>query len=65
MASTRTLQLPLYEIESQQQTKGREVQHLLLQAHIERRGGDVGSALCVTQQAGTVLCTHLGSAPAP
>jgi hypothetical protein len=59
LASSRTLQLPLHEIESQQQTKGREVQRLLLQAHIERRGdGDVGHALLVPQQAGSVLYTH-------
>jgi len=59
LASSRTLQLPLHEIESQQQTKGREVQRLLLQAHIERRGdGDVGPALLVTQQASSVLYTH-------
>lgn len=59
LASTRALQLPLHEIESQQQTKGREVQRLLLQAHLERRGdGDVGPALRVPQQAGTVLYTH-------
>jgi hypothetical protein len=36
LASTGALQLPLHEVESQQQTKGREVQRLLLQAHIER-----------------------------
>jgi len=59
LSSTRALQLPLHEIESQQQTKGREVQRLLLQAHIERRGdGDVGPALLVPQQAGSVLYTH-------
>jgi hypothetical protein len=59
LASSHTLQLPLHEIESQQQTKGREVQRLLLQAHIERRGdGDVGHALLVPQQAGSVLYTH-------
>jgi len=59
LASSHTLQLPLHEIESQQQTKGREVQRLLLQTHIERRGdGDVGPALLVTQQAGSVLYTH-------
>ena len=28
LASSRTLQLPLHQIESQQQTKGREVQRL-------------------------------------
>src|SRR5438034_10483881 len=59
LASSHTLQLPLHEIESQQQTKGREVQRLLLQAHIEYRGdGDVGPALLVPQQAGSVLYTH-------
>jgi hypothetical protein len=59
LASSRTLQLPLHEIESQQQTKGRDVQRLLLQAHIERRGdGDVGHALLVPQPAGSVLYTH-------
>ena len=59
LASGRALQLPLHEIESQQQTKGREVQRLLLQAHIERRGdGDVGPALRVPHQTGTVLYTH-------
>jgi hypothetical protein len=59
LASSRTLQLPLHEIESQQQTKGREVQRLLLQAHIECRGdGDVGPALLVPQPAGSVLYTH-------
>lgn len=59
LASSGTLQLPLHEIESQQHTKGREVQRLLLQAHIERRGdGDVGPALLVSQQAGSVLYTH-------
>jgi hypothetical protein len=59
LASTGVLQLRLHEVASQQQTKGREVQRLLLQAHIERRGdGDVGPALRVPQQAGTVLYTH-------
>src|ERR1700674_4861399 len=59
LASNRTLQLPLHEIESQQQTKGREVQRLLLQAHLDRRGdGDVGRALLVPQQVGSVLYTH-------
>src|SRR5678810_848484 len=59
LASRRTLQLPLHEIESQQQTKGREVQRLLLQSHLQLRGdGDVGPVLRVRQQAGTVLYTH-------
>src|ERR1700687_313863 len=59
LGSSHTLQLPLHEIESQQQTKGREVQRLLLQAHLDRRGdGDVGRALLVPQQVGSVLYTH-------
>ena len=59
LASPGALQLPLHQIESQQQTKGREVQRLLLQAHLHRRGdGDVGPALRVSQDTGTVLYTH-------
>src|SRR5207302_5925102 len=43
LASSSALQLPLHQIESQQQAKGREVQRLLLQAHLQQRGsGDVG-----------------------
>lgn len=59
LASCRTLQLPLHQIEAQQQTKGREVQRLLLQSHLQLRGdGDVGPALCVPQADGEVLYTH-------
>src|SRR6516162_5656159 len=59
LASPATLHLPLHQIESQQQTKGREVQRLLLQAHLQLRGdGDVGPALRVSQAAGEVLYTH-------
>ena len=59
LASTPALKLPLHPIESQQQTKGREVQRLLLQAHLQLRGdGDVGPALRVQQAAGEVLYTH-------
>src|SRR5271167_2175417 len=59
LASSHALQLPLHQIESQQQTKGREVQRLLLQAHLQHRGdGDVGPALRVQQEAGEVLYTH-------
>jgi hypothetical protein len=48
LASCRSLQLPLHQIEAQQQSKGREVQRLLLQAHLQLRGdGDVGPALCL------------------
>jgi len=59
LASHCTLQLPLHQIEAQQQTKGREVQRLLLQAHLQLRGdGDVGPALRVPHAAGEVLYTH-------
>src|SRR5438093_2215424 len=59
LASSSALQLPLHQIESQQQAKGREVQRLLLQAHLQHRGnGDVGPALCLPQQHGTALYSH-------
>jgi hypothetical protein len=59
LASRPTLQLPLHQIESQQQIKSREVQRLLLQAHLQRRGdGDVGPALRVPQAAGEALHSH-------
>ena len=35
LASCRALQLPLHQIEAQQQTKGREVQRLLLQGWVK------------------------------
>src|SRR6202050_5508962 len=48
LASSSTLSLPLHHIESQQADKGREVQRLLLQNHLQQRGaGDVGPALRV------------------
>jgi len=59
LASSSALQLPLHQIESQQQAKGREVQRLLLQAHLQHRGnGDVGLALQLHQQDGEVLYSH-------
>jgi len=59
LASRQSLQLPLHQIEGQQLTKGREVQRLLLQAHLQHRGqGDVGTALCVKQDDGEALYTH-------
>src|SRR5713101_4062324 len=58
-ASSSALQLPLHLIQSQQQAKGREVQRLLLQAHLQHRGsGDVGPALQLEQADGTVLYSH-------
>src|SRR2546421_6581484 len=59
LASADALQLPLHQIESQQQDKGREVQRLLLQTHLQHRGnGDVGPALQLHQQDGEVLYSH-------
>lgn len=59
LASRSALQLPLHQIEVQQQAKGREVQRLLLQAHLQRRGdGDVGPALRVPKAGGEMLYTH-------
>jgi len=59
LASPAALQLPLHQIESQQHAKGREVQRLLLQAHLQHRGdGDVGPALQLQQQDGAVLYSH-------
>src|SRR6202050_4722084 len=59
LASSSALQLPLHQIESRQQAKGREVQRLLLQAHLQHRGsGDVGPALQLEQADGAVLYSH-------
>ena len=60
LASTPAAQLPLHSVESEQHVRGREVQRLLLQAHLEQRGhGDVGPALAVTGSDGvTQLYTH-------
>jgi hypothetical protein len=59
LASSSTLQLPLHQIESQQQAKGREVQRLLLQAHLQPRGNaDAGPALHLEQPDGTGFYSH-------
>jgi hypothetical protein len=59
LASGSALQLPLHEIECQQQARGREVQRLLLQAHLQQRGnGDVGPALRIQQKDGELLYSH-------
>ncbi len=59
LSAPPTLQLPLHQIERQQELKGRDLQRLLLQAHIQQRGnGDVGPALRVTEQSTTFLYTH-------
>jgi len=61
LSASTTLQLPLHAIESQQADKGREVQRLLLQAHLQQRGdGDVGPALLVQSESchGRLLYAH-------
>ncbi|RPJ37273.1 MAG: ISKra4 family transposase [Planctomycetaceae bacterium] len=60
LASEPASQLPLYAVESEQHARGREVQRLLLQAHLDQRGaGDAGPALAVTSPDGvTQRYTH-------
>src|SRR6266496_2222835 len=59
LSAPSTCQLPLHQIECQQEPRGREVQRLLLQAHIQQRGnGDVGPALRVVQGAGSLVYSH-------
>ena len=59
LASGSALQLSLHEIERQQQARGREVQRLLLQAHLQQRGyGDVGPVLYLQQQDGELVYSH-------
>src|ERR1035438_5889173 len=59
LSSPATLQLPLHAIESQQSDKGREVQRLLLQAHLQQRGdGDVGPAMLVQSGHQQLLYAH-------
>jgi hypothetical protein len=50
LSSTPTLELALHLVERQQECKGRELQRMLLQAHVQHRGtGDVGPILRVIQ----------------
>jgi hypothetical protein len=59
LSAPATLQLPLHTIESQQSGKGRELQRLLLQAHLQQRGdGDVGAALLVQSGDQQLLYAH-------
>ena len=59
LASSSALRLPLHHIESQQADKGREVQRLLLQNHLQQRGtGDVGPALRVPTAGEERLYSH-------
>jgi hypothetical protein len=59
LSSAATLQLPLHLVEQQQEHKGRELQRLLLQAHVQLRGtGDTGPALRVFEGSSSSLYTH-------
>ena len=59
MTSPSALQLPLHLVEQQQDPKGREVQRLLLQAHVQLRGtGDVGPALALVDGESLTLLRH-------
>src|SRR6516165_6628161 len=59
LASGSALQLSLHEIERQQQARGREVQRLLLQTHLQQRGnGDLGPVLYLQQRDGELLYSH-------
>lgn len=59
LASRSALQLPLHQIESEQRAKGREVQRLLLQAHLQQRSpGDMGPVLLVESNDGQLRYTH-------
>ena len=66
LLSEEAQDLPLHAIEREQEQRAREVQRLMLQAHIEARGrGDVGRALEVTggEDAEPVTHTHRRNQP--
>ena len=59
LSAPPTLQLPLHQIEAQQETRGRELHRLLLQHHVQQRGnGDVGLALRVAEPWAAFRYTH-------
>src|SRR5579864_7352644 len=59
LAAPATRQLPLHQVEAQQEQLGRELQRRLLQAHIQQRGqGDLGPALRVSVQNQSLLYSH-------
>src|SRR6266852_8721090 len=59
LSSTPTLELPLHLVERQQECKGRELQRMLLQAHVQHRGtGDVGPVLRVIQATASCFYTR-------
>ena len=62
LLSEETGHLPLHEVEREQERRGREIQRLLLEAHVAHRGaGDVGPAVAVRRSEAPdqeVLHTH-------
>jgi len=59
LSSQEALQSPLHIVECKQEPKGREVQRLMLQAHVEQRSlGEVGPDLKVLRESEEVLYTH-------
>jgi hypothetical protein len=59
LASPGTQTSPLHLVERQQDLKGREVQRLLLQSHVDLRSpGDIGPSLRVAQGDSISLFTH-------
>src|SRR5882724_2566926 len=59
MATPSALPVPPHLVAQQQDPKGREVQRLLLQAHVQLRGaGDVGPALAVGDGDALTLLAH-------
>jgi hypothetical protein len=59
LASPPSRSSPLHLVEQQQDLKGREVQRLLLQSHVDLRGpGDVGPALRLAQDGSLSSFTH-------
>ena len=59
LSSPAALGLPLHAVERQQEHKDREVQRLLLEAHIRQRGtGDSGPALRVVTEGSSSIYTH-------
>lgn len=59
LSAAPTLQLPIHLVEQQQEHKGRELQRLLLQAHVQLRGtGDAGPALHVFEGSSSSIYTH-------
>src|SRR5438067_13578054 len=59
LSSAPTLELPFHLVERQQEQKGRELQRLLLQAHVQLRGtGDAGPALHVFDGSSVTIYTY-------